>query len=258
MCIVIIKEAGASFPSKSTLKTCFNSNPHGAGFMYSQGGKVIISKGYMGFRKFWKNYQALSLDVSQSVVYHFRIATAGSVVPANTHPFPVSDCSEDLKSLDVITDLAMAHNGVISIQPKEKMSDTMTFVRDVMSPLKHLLMDRNEAIFNLMEMSTRGSEIALLYGDGSVVSFGSGWLFEKETGLWFSNDSYLDDLWGGDDFWYKLGKEKQKSDRWYDESGYGEKIEDESFQKCDLCGEYIDKWGNEYYCERCDIVIQKH
>ena len=54
MCIIVAKEKGQKLPSKDILKTCFNNNDDGAGFMYVQDGKVIIDKGYMDFKSFYK------------------------------------------------------------------------------------------------------------------------------------------------------------------------------------------------------------
>ena len=44
------------------------------------------------------------------VVMHFRIAIHGGVIPANTHPFPVSSSMSMLQKLKCNTSLGVAHN----------------------------------------------------------------------------------------------------------------------------------------------------
>jgi hypothetical protein len=47
MCIIVYKPKGKKLPKYETLKTCFENNNNGAGFMYVENGIVIIKKGYM-------------------------------------------------------------------------------------------------------------------------------------------------------------------------------------------------------------------
>ena len=52
MCIIVYKPKGASLPSKDTLQTCWENNPHGAGIMWADGSNVRIQKGFMSWDAF--------------------------------------------------------------------------------------------------------------------------------------------------------------------------------------------------------------
>ena len=135
MCVIAIKPKNVSMPEELRIREMFNANSDGAGFMYHRNGKVIVRKGFMKVKHFLKALDQESVTDADTVVMHFRIATAGSVSPKNCHPFPVTGELKELRGLRVETDLAMAHNGVLSFESDKKsdLSDTMTFVRDVLS-----------------------------------------------------------------------------------------------------------------------------
>ena len=80
MCIIVAKEKGQKLPSKDILKTCFERNNDGAGLMYVQDNKVVIDKGYMTFKSFYKRIKKLqkrfNSDLTdKALVFHFRIGT---------------------------------------------------------------------------------------------------------------------------------------------------------------------------------------
>ena len=246
MCIVVIKPKGYDLPSKAMLKTCFRANPDGAGIMYAQDGIVNIQKGFMGFRGFWKYHQDMMFGKRDSIVYHFRIATAGGVSPETSHPFPISNDLNMLSAVSSTDTLAVAHNGVIPIKTDKGLSDTMSFIKDIIFPVKSDLLKRKKPIFQLIEMGTRGSKLAFMYGNGDVITTGTGWI--KEGGLWFSNDSDLDTSW--------------KYNNWnWSKSLWGAKGNDErlieSDMYCENCGARLLQYGNEYYCEDCDYTASK-
>ena len=101
MCIIAIKPEGISIPIER-LKTCWEHNPDGAGFMYSENNKLKIVKGLMTFDSFIKAYDEVN-PLTKRIVIHFRYGTHGDICPDLTHPFNVNE------------DLALVHNGILSI-----------------------------------------------------------------------------------------------------------------------------------------------
>ena len=47
MCIIAAKPAGVAMPDNDTLRTMWNVNSDGAGFMYVEKGAVRIEEGFM-------------------------------------------------------------------------------------------------------------------------------------------------------------------------------------------------------------------
>jgi len=193
MCIIVYKPIGIELPTKETLKTCFDNNPDGAGFMYRKGREIRIRKGYMKFESFYRalrNIDGVKGGITNTdLLMHFRIATHGTIEPGQTHPFPVSQSYTDLVREKITVKQALAHNGILTAYaPPEEvasvMSDTMWFIAqnaaDIQTPLKNgvngkfVLMDTKETV---------------VYGQ-----------FTLEAGVYYSNESYQTDyrnLWYG-------------------------------------------------------------
>ena len=131
MCMIIYKPSNASRPLKRKFKECFKSNSDGAGFMYRETihDLIKIKKGYMNFRSLWKDWQKFVENDFEAVV-HFRFGTSGEITPENCHPFPITDNEFDITILDLFTDFAMAHNGIITgfIDHNSPYSDTQLFI----------------------------------------------------------------------------------------------------------------------------------
>ena len=143
MCIIACKPEGVEMPSVHTISNMWHNNPDGAGIMYNYEGRVHIRKGLMDLDDFIKELGHIREKVdlkSAAVVMHFRIATHGGVKPENTHPFPVSDSIPALRKTKLTTRLGVAHNGIISITPREKdISDTMEYIASQLAPLSRAL-----------------------------------------------------------------------------------------------------------------------
>lgn len=183
MCIILVKPENEKLPSKSILENCFDSNPDGAGFMYAENGQVHISKGFMKLKTL---SQALeNVDLSLTMVIHFRIATAGGISQHNCHPFPLSDDVHNLKSLNIDSDIGIAHNGIISIQEEAKLSDTQTFIKNVLFPLKDQI--DLEPFQKMISMSANSGKFAIMKNNGNVILLGN---FIKDEGIYYSNTSY--------------------------------------------------------------------
>jgi predicted glutamine amidotransferase len=190
LCIIIAKGAGIPAPSLSTLRTCWDHNPDGAGLAIQQQGRVTILKGFLDPVDFFETLYDLGDLTPYAVIYHLRIATHGAISPGNTHPFPVSNRLEDLQATYLHTDLAVAHNGVIHGYGDvwDDLSDTMDYVQNQLHPLKALAPGfyRRPAAQDLIEYATE-SKWAFLGTKGKIVTIGH---FEKVGGLLYSNRSF--------------------------------------------------------------------
>ncbi len=128
MCQLIAKAEGKIL-SEAVLKACWEKNPDGAGFCWSDGNHLHLEKGFMNFEAF---YEAYKLHGSKMALIHFRVATHGKKCPANTHPF------------EVAPDCVVGHNGVLrSFIPlkSDERSDTRYFAETFAAPFFKALME---------------------------------------------------------------------------------------------------------------------
>lgn len=194
MCIAVYKPMGVNFPSKRTIRACFNNNPDGAGFMVATGETVEISKGYMGFTEFWKELRASRERYGEDKAYvlHFRISTQGGVRQDCCHPFPLSSEMSDLRKLRTSSDIGVAHNGIISLTSSYgkgvDYSDTMSFITEYLSLIiKDRDYYKSKETLKLIEKLC-GSRLAILDKTGHCELVGDGW--RADNNVWYSNDSY--------------------------------------------------------------------
>lgn len=196
MCIIVVKKAGIVAPTWKTLETCFSNNSDGAGFMYTDNGKVVINKGFMTFKDFKRAIKAVKRKVDYTAtpfVYHFRIGTQGGNIPANTHPFPVSDNADDLRALEFTTNLGVAHNGIINLtsdyySQKATLSDTQLFIKDYLVDLLKLNKTAYKSkIGKVLIERMIESKMAFLDGAGDISLIGD---FVSDGGVFYSNESY--------------------------------------------------------------------
>lgn len=192
MCIIVVKPAGVTPPSRETLRECFASNPDGAGLMWANGKTVTIRKGFMTFSDFCKALD--KVPASAAAVYHFRISTHGGTKPELCHPFPLSSDTAELTALETQNRLGVTHNGVVhAANPAKGESDTLAFIRDTLAPLRTLCEDltHNEQAQNVIK-SVLGSKMAILDNSGDFCLIGE---FIEDKGCYFSNTSYLPRVW---------------------------------------------------------------
>jgi len=119
MCIIAIKPKKVKI-SNINLKNCWDNNPDGAGFMYSENNELIIEKGLMTFEDFSESYNKINPE-NKDVVIHFRYGTHGKVCKELTHPFSIN------------SNLALVHNGIFdidSIFPKRIGKDIDKYIKD--------------------------------------------------------------------------------------------------------------------------------
>lgn len=191
MCIICVSEKGVKQPDKATLRRMFEANPDGAGFMFCKGGRVHISKGYMNFPEFWQAVRSAGFTENDVTVYHFRISTQAGVQPSMTQPFPLTNELKNTKALDCITDLGIAHNGIIraySDPTDREYSDTAHFVAEALSGLVQSPKDLNKDFLEAVSDFAGGSRFCFLDKAGRIFRAGR-WI--EDGGLWYSNYSYL-------------------------------------------------------------------
>lgn len=195
MCIIIAKTKTQKAPKIEILKTCFENNPDGAGFMYTDNNRVIIDKGYMTEKALIKRYKYLKHKYNnfknKSLVIHFRISTSGEITGAFTHPFIITDNIKDMKKEHTSAKIGVAHNGILTdYTPKNKnVNDTMLFI-------KRFLYNKfkNKKLFTdstRKQIEKTGSRFAILTKNDNLHLYGD---FIKD-GVFYSNSTYKKDYY---------------------------------------------------------------
>ena len=206
MCIIVAKRKGIELPSKETLKNCFDYNGDGAGIMFNDGNQVFIEKGFMDFNSFYSRLEALDKEfnlVNSDLALHFRISTSGNVDQGNCHPYPISTETNQLRNLSLVTDIGMAHNGVIRKHipgANSILNDTQTFIKNF---VYNMYSSNNEFLTvgaNIKALEEEaGSKLCFLDKDNMYII---GKFIEETNGILYSNDTYLsyDYGWGYGDY----------------------------------------------------------
>ena len=206
MCIIVAKKKGLELPTKEILKNCFNYNSDGAGIMFNDGKQVFIEKGFMDFNSFYSRLEALDKEfnlVNSDLALHFRISTSGNVDQGNCHPYPISTETSQLRNLSLVTDIGMAHNGVIRKHIPEAnsvLNDTQTFIKNFVYG-----MYKTNNQFLALESNIKalgdeaGSKLCFIDKDNMYII---GKFIEETNGILYSNDTYLsyDYGWGYEDY----------------------------------------------------------
>lgn len=192
MCIICASPIGTPQPSESCIRTMFESNPHGAGYMAARNGRVVIHKGFTTVEDFLRQLRSERFGVDDAVVYHFRISTQAGTTPQMTHPFPLTQSLEGCEALDVFCRVGIAHNGIIRLttNPREKRySDTALFVTKYLTKLIRCPEDAHDPVVHTMIDRLALSKFALLTGDGVISTVGH--FITDIEGRMYSNMSYI-------------------------------------------------------------------
>ena len=190
MCVICVSEKGVRQPNEQEIRYMWSSNPHGAGYMFARDGKVEIHKGFMDIKDFLRSVNGEGFTADDVVVYHFRISTQAGVTPEMTHPFPLSGDLEDMKILDCLCDVGIAHNGIIHLTSNndKEYSDTALFVADYLSYIIRDTRDITDKHVKNIIKELAGSKLVLLNGDGELSIIGEFYKNKSESGdLLFSN-----------------------------------------------------------------------
>lgn len=178
MCVAVFKPKNAII-DRDRLQACFENNSDGAGFMYTDGGRLHVRKGFFTFDEFMAAYEP---HQRKKVVLHFRIRTHGATNAENCHPYQIDG------------NMAFVHNGVIGkvddSSDKTK-SDTWHFNEQFIKPMHQMSHKfiRNQAIYNLVKEYIGYSKLVFMSnrGDVTIVNERMG---EWADGVWYSNGSY--------------------------------------------------------------------
>lgn len=196
MCIAVIKPKGAAFPSKETLKRCFDSNSDGAGIAWQDGDIVRWVKGLMTFDAFYAKLESLGLTSDNMVFMHFRIGThGGKTNPNMTHPFPILRDKDELLKLEGTCKHIAMHNGIISsygthitTDPRYNYSDTVNFTAEwVADSISSDLFFMDEQFEKDLAKESGSAKYAIM-GCGQFKKFGYGWI--EEAGCFYSNNGF--------------------------------------------------------------------
>lgn len=175
MCVIVVKNKGAKFPTKEEIQNCCLRNPDGFAMAWNEGGKLRVYK-TMSERLFIKNYMAMVSrcnEADTALVLHARIATHGSKGVKNCHCWTGSG-------------LAFAHNGVLSnVGSRKDMTDSETFFRDIFEPVYNAC--GWETASKVINAIIGNSKFAFVNKEGDVWMFGH---YEKHDGCFYSNDSW--------------------------------------------------------------------
>jgi predicted glutamine amidotransferase len=214
MCIAIVKPKFADFPTTTQFRNCFTTNPHGAGFMYSNGENLIIKKGFMTFEDFINAFEQENISKDKLVFFHFRIATHGLIDGGNTHPFPLSmNVSEQRNECLKYKGYGLIHNGVfkydktefLKYDPSGVISDTMLlamkikqhldnkdkFIKDLESAIVFNLFDKDILTEKLINECIGYNKVAIMNEKEEYVKYGK-WI--EDNCVFYSNDDYSFDI----------------------------------------------------------------
>lgn len=247
MCVIVYKPAGKTI-GRDILKRCWDKNPDGGGLMYASDGRLKIIRGMMD----WETYEEIlddkvgDLIESVPMIFHFRIATHGSVKPANCHPFIVNK------------GIAMAHNGVltcVSVPKDEDVSDSEMFIRAFLRPLDARMSgglkvkDLNDPALSIMiEKVISSNKLAFMNGLGEVA------IINESMGMWGkAGDDGYEGVWFSNRTWKPSTvvyvKPQYGGNYGYGGASYGWDREDKDL--------FVSKAGDDYYCLDCHEIFQR-
>lgn len=192
MCIIAYKPIKEKIPTRDRLKTCFNNNDDGAGYMFAFNNCVMIRKGFKTFDDFYKQLKddAKRYDLkNKALVLHFRIATSGGLDANKTHPFVLTNKSKLINKYngDVIKCAAgVVHNGVLNNYVYGGHSDTQNFIKDFLYDVYYSNLKDN--IKNkIIKSELNANKLIILDASGNVKKYGD---FIYDDGVYYSNSSY--------------------------------------------------------------------
>ena len=235
MCVIAYKPLGTPLPKHfdEIAWNCFQANPDGIGIAWlpKRVHKVQIFKGFFNFDKFWEKLESLYISESDILAIHFRIATSGNIDATMCHPFPISDKVNFLQAKTASVGKCLLHNGILG-EGKGALSDTAVFVKEKLVPALRKTGSLQRAMQEVFTPYESNNRVLVMDAETLDVQLYGNWIKDKETGLFFSNNSYQGSFW-----------------EWEEE--------DESF--CPICGQWADLISSThklYECEECHTVFQ--
>lgn len=169
MCCILYIPSGVKTPPITTLKAIHRATPHGIGFADTDGNSVKT----LDLSVFLQAVKRRRTEAA--CIIHFRLATHGSISEKNCHPFH-----------DPNTDIWFAHNGVMSIRPKNDMTDSEIFFRERFLPRLNEYGDTPE-LWDYVERERGSSRFVFMRGD-RVVTLGT---WHNHRGVYYSNLNWM-------------------------------------------------------------------
>lgn len=232
MCIAILNKSQKL--SKTTLKTCWDNNPDGAGLLYSDGSNLQFHKELIDFDEFYKNYSLIRGYYKTPIVVHFRIATSGKINETNCHPFIIND------------HIGFVHNGICSLTKGTKLHSDTYQLNDIFKELpKNFIY--NPSIVKLIEHAIGYSKLVFLDNKGKYSFVNEDLGHWDKKGNWYSNTNYKQHVYT----WVRP----------YQNKYYENHLESTNLQKCDFCNVkselQFDIDTHCYLCAEC-LSFQNH
>lgn len=193
MCIIAVKPAGAEMVTEETIRTMFEKNAHGAGYMIQRAGQDVIHirKGFATIQHLLANLKEVAVQKDDIIVMHFRIATSGGIKKEMCHPFVVHKAAKKANAISIATNLTcFAHNGIISdLNGKSKeFSDTSLFAMHYLSdPLIKDNLYESAVIQEMVEKFVDNSRLVFLHPTKGILLLGT-WV--DDNGIHYSNSGY--------------------------------------------------------------------
>ena len=180
MCLIIVKSQEQTFDNDILLAGHLR-NPHGMGFCYHDGKRVIIRR-YFDFDEFERDINQYTPDRPSFV--HFRYKVSGQISYGNTQPLPVTRGNKPYNKRVIKTRLAIADNGIcqLSTMTKKQLSrysDTRIIAQTILPNYGN-----NYAAFLNKIIAVVSSRFVTMDGGGEVQTFGK---FYEVDGLLYSN-----------------------------------------------------------------------
>lgn len=216
MCIIIGKLKGVELPDYETLYNCSQLNKDGIGIAWTTGDGVVKIKKDFDNNFMFNRWLRENIDKDRdSAIIHYRMATCGKKDHGNAHPFPVTKDRGELRKVETVCEMAVAHNGVIAGLGDDKYSDTQELVAEILAEplvLNNLL--KNAVLRKLLTSFIGTSRLFFLLGDGTIWHFGA---IEKENELIYSNKNYKRAYKEYDSNYFKGRKWDYATNQWVDE-----------------------------------------
>lgn len=170
MCLIVAQPAGAERMTSQEIKDAWQANPDGAGYAFAVGGVLHVRKAFFKLKKLIQAYRAdwAATEGKATFLVHFRMATHGSRCPENTHPFLVGREQN----------LAVAHNGVLPVNPPADWSDTRFWLSMVYGGREVSEILHPESLEHVGQHIGRFNKFALLPASGTLA------FVNEEHGLW--------------------------------------------------------------------------
>ena len=181
MCIIAIKDRGSKYPSMKRVKTMCKNNRDGFALAYHTDGSGVNIYRTMDVNLFLNKYESVMKEYNEDEIalfIHARIGTHGSISLANCHGWKDDDLG-----------LCFAHNGILSIDNRDDLTDSETFFRDIFAPIYESLgWEGAELAINAI-IGT--SKFVFLDTLGRLIHYGN-YIQDDEDGCLYSNYTYID------------------------------------------------------------------